>query len=150
MDHRGPLTENYANRKGGNDYDGNRRNGLTTGNGTISNFSTNQSSQDYPHTRAILIQEAKYKFVPVNENQERRDTRNQNNQTNAGIEQPRNSNANNDKKRTTKTATTTTKECNNQDKKQQQQNQQPQAVNPQQLQNKLRGILANMQDKWLT
>ena len=21
MDHRGPLTENYANRKGGNDYD---------------------------------------------------------------------------------------------------------------------------------
>ena len=89
MDHRGPLTENYANRKGGNDYDGNRRNGLTTGNGTISNFSTNQSSQDYPHTRAILIQEAKYKFVPVNENQERRDTRNQNNQTRVGIEQPR-------------------------------------------------------------
>ena len=83
MDHRGPLTENYANRKGGNDYDPseqNRRNGLTTGNGTISNFSTNQSSEDYPHTRAILIQEAKYKFVPVNENQERRDTRNQNNQ----------------------------------------------------------------------
>ncbi|MFZ0444614.1 MAG: CAP domain-containing protein [Bacillus sp. (in: firmicutes)] len=88
MDHRGPLTENYANRKGGNDYDGNRRNGLTTGNGTISNFSTNQSSQDYPHTRAILIQEAKYKFVPVNENQERRDTRNQNNQARVGIEQP--------------------------------------------------------------
>ena len=82
MDHRGPLTENYANRKGGNDYDlrGNRRNGLTTGNGTISSFSTNESSQDYPHTRAILIQDAKYKFVPVNENQERRDTRNQNNQ----------------------------------------------------------------------
>ena len=89
MDHRGPLTENYANRKGGNDYDGNRRNGLTTGNGTISNFSTNQSSQDYPHTRAILIQEAKYKFVPVNENQERRDTGNQNNQAREGIEQPR-------------------------------------------------------------
>ena len=91
MDHRGPLTENYANRKGGNDYDGNRRNGLTTGNGTISNFSTNQSSQDYPHTRAILIQEAKYKFVPVNENQERRDTRNQStkNQAEVGIEQPR-------------------------------------------------------------
>ena len=92
MDHRGPLTENYANRKGGNDYDGNRRNGLTTGNGTISNFSTNESSQDYPHTRAILIQEAKYKFVPVNENQERRDTRNQGyqrNQAEVGIEQPR-------------------------------------------------------------
>ena len=103
MDHRGPLTENYANRKGGNDYDGNRRNGLTTGNGTISNFSTNQSSQDYPHTRAILIQEAKYKFVPVNENQERRDTRNQSNQTNEEIEQPRQATAHNDKSTTTKT-----------------------------------------------
>ena len=34
------------------------------------------------HTlRAILTQDAKYKFVPVNENQERRDTRNQNNQS---------------------------------------------------------------------
>ena len=55
MDHRGPLTENYANRKGGNDYnpsEQNRRNGLTTGNGTISNFSTRESSEDYPHTKS--------------------------------------------------------------------------------------------------
>ena len=84
MDHRGPLTENYANRKGGNDYnpsEQNRRNGLTTGNGTISSFSTRKSSEDYPHTRAIITQEAKYRFVPVNENQDRRDTRNQNNRT---------------------------------------------------------------------
>ena len=57
----------------------NRRNGLTTGNGTTSNFSTKKSSEDYPHTRAIIIQDAKYRFVPVNENQDRRDTRNQNN-----------------------------------------------------------------------
>ena len=57
MDHRGPLTENYANRKGGNDHDlseGNGRNGLTdTGNGTTSSFWTRKSSEDYPHTRAI-------------------------------------------------------------------------------------------------
>ena len=95
MDHRGPLTENYANRKGGNDHDlsegniNNDRNGRTTGNGIISNFSTRKSSEDYPHTRAIRTQDAKYRFVPVNENQERRDTRNQNNQANVGIEQPR-------------------------------------------------------------
>lgn len=95
IDHRGPLTENYANRKGGNEYDlasnGNR-------NGTLSSFSTSKSSRDYPHTRAILIQEAKYKFVPVNENQERRDTRAQRNQARVGIEQPRQ-----EMRRTTKT-----------------------------------------------
>lgn len=97
MDHRGPLTENYANRKGGNDYNpsegniNNDRNGRTTGNGIISNFSTRKSSEDYPHTRAIRTQDAKYRSVPVNENQERRDTRNQNNQrqTTTRVQQPR-------------------------------------------------------------
>ena len=104
MDHRGPLTENYANRKGGNDYDPseqNRRNGLTNMNGTTSSFSTKKSSEDYPHTRAIRTQDAKYRFVPVNENQDRRDTRNQNNrndQHKIGTEQPRQEQtSNNDK-----------------------------------------------------
>ena len=95
MDHRGPLTENYANRKGGNDYnpsEQNRRNGLTTGNGITSSFWTRKSSEDYPHTRAIRTQDAKYRSVPVNENQERRGTRNQNNRNDQdyiGTENPR-------------------------------------------------------------
>jgi uncharacterized YkwD family protein len=98
FDHRGPLTENYRNRKGGNDHDlsegnvNNYRNGQTTGNGTTSSFYTRKSSEDYPHTRAIRTQDAKYRFIPVNENQERRDTRYQRdrrNQTELGIEQSR-------------------------------------------------------------
>jgi uncharacterized YkwD family protein len=95
MDHRGPLTENYANRKGGNDYnpsEHNRRNGLTNMNGTTSSFSTKKSSEDYPHTKAMRTQDAKYRFVPVNENQDRGNTRNQNNrndQDRLGIDQPR-------------------------------------------------------------
>ena len=119
MDHRGPLTENYANRKGGNDYDPseqNRRNGLTNMNGTTSSFSTKKSSEDYPHTKAIRTQDAKYRFVPVNENQDRRDTRNQNNQT---IRNMNNQDKNSEQRQ----------EYNNQDKKQLE-NQQPQAVNP--------------------
>ena len=104
FDHRGPLTENYANRKGGNDYNPsgqNRGNGLTNinTNGTTSSFWTKESSEEYPHTRAIRTQDAKYRFVPVNENQQRQDTRNQNNQprneqrrTTTGLEQPRNNN----------------------------------------------------------
>jgi uncharacterized YkwD family protein len=96
FDHRGPLTENYANRKGGNDHDlsegnvnNNGRIGNTTGNGTTSSFSTRKSSEDYPHTRPVRTQDAKYRFVPVNDNQERGDTRNQRNQSQVGIEQPR-------------------------------------------------------------
>jgi len=95
IDHRGPLTENYANRKGGNDHDlsdnviRNNSNGQTNGNGTISSFSTKQTSQSYPHTKAILIQEAKYKFVPVNENQQKKNTNNQKNQAQVGIPQPK-------------------------------------------------------------
>ncbi|SEN19886.1 uncharacterized protein, YkwD family [Mesobacillus persicus] len=31
----------------------------------ISSYKTNKSSKDYPHTRAILIREAKYQYVPI-------------------------------------------------------------------------------------
>ena len=123
MDHRGPLTENYANRKGGNDYnpsEQNRRNGLTTGNGTTSSFWTRKSSEDYPQTRAIRTQDAKYRSVPVNENQERRDTRNQNNRNDQdyiGTENPRQ-----EQRRTTTRAQQPRQETTR--------NQQPQAVNP--------------------
>lgn len=74
FDHRGPLTENYANRKGGNQYDLDEVNNR---NGSLSSLSTSKSSTDYPHTRAILTQEAKYKFAPVNENQNERGQQNQ-------------------------------------------------------------------------
>lgn len=36
----------------------------------ISNLSTNISSNDYPHTRALLTQDAKYKFVEINPTQD--------------------------------------------------------------------------------
>lgn len=41
-------------------------NELDNNNGEISNISTNLSSQNYPHTRAILTQDAKYRSMPVN------------------------------------------------------------------------------------
>ncbi len=31
----------------------------------ISSYKTNKSSKDYPHTRAILVREARYQFVPI-------------------------------------------------------------------------------------
>ena len=34
----------------------------------ISNYNTDKNSTNYPHTRAVLIQEARYQFVPVNPN----------------------------------------------------------------------------------
>ncbi|WP_428911259.1 CAP domain-containing protein [Niallia sp. Krafla_26] len=87
MDHRGPLTENYDNRKGGNEYD---LTAVNNRNGSLSSLTTSKSSKDYPHTRAIRIQEARYKFVPINEYQEgRRTTQGQRNQAQVGIEQPR-------------------------------------------------------------
>ena len=125
MDHRGPLTENYANRKGGNDYnpsEQNRRNGLTNMNGTTSSFSTKKSSEDYPHTKAIRTQDAKYRLVPVNDNQDRRGTRNQNNRNDQdyiGTENPRQ-----EQRRTTTRAQQPRQETTRN------QNQQPQAVNP--------------------
>jgi uncharacterized YkwD family protein len=112
MDHRGPLTENYANRKGGNDRDfsegnvNNGRDGRITGNGIISSFSTRKSSEDYPQTRAIRTQDAKYRFVPVNENQERRDIRNQRNDAQVGNEQPIQQNQNRQQQVTTPSRTT--------------------------------------------
>lgn len=85
FDHRGPLTENYANRKGGNEY---TPNAVNHRNGSISNIYTSKSSKDYPHTRAILTQEAKYRFAPVNEGQENQRIRREQNQDRIRNEQP--------------------------------------------------------------
>nr|WP_315970090.1 CAP domain-containing protein [Bacillus tuaregi] len=38
----------------------------------LSSLKTSQSSNKYPHTKAVLIQEARYQFIPVNPNQDNR------------------------------------------------------------------------------
>jgi uncharacterized YkwD family protein len=86
FDHRGPLTENYANRKGGNEYN---PNAVNHRNGSISNIYTSKSSKDYPHTRAIRTQDAKYRSAPVNENQDNQYSRYRQNQDRYGFRQPR-------------------------------------------------------------
>ena len=90
FDHQGPLTEDYNrdNRNGANRIDRNRvnvndrnnnnifindkrRNGNVTNvsnKNDISSSNTNMSSNQFPHTRAILIQEARYQVVPFNPN----------------------------------------------------------------------------------
>ncbi len=89
FDHQGPLTEDYDNnRNNRNNGDrttlrnrvqnnmnvtnrGNNNNpmnvtnrGNNGSNMNISNYSTDKNSTNYPHTRAVLIQEARYQFVP--------------------------------------------------------------------------------------
>ncbi|MFB6466917.1 CAP domain-containing protein [Cytobacillus sp. Hz8] len=66
VDRNGPLTEEYDVNNNDNDFDisGKRyhRNKMLN----ISDANTSLSSNNYPHTRPVLIQEAKYKFVRVN------------------------------------------------------------------------------------
>ena len=80
-DHRGPLTENDTN-----DWN---KNPNKNGTPLISNFSTPMSSYEYPHTKSVLTQDARYQFLPVDP---RQDTRSQTQfrqryQGNAGLEQ---------------------------------------------------------------
>lgn len=82
IDNAGPLTEDYdLNRDRDNGFrtrninndDNNKWIDQTNGrnhknknnDSTISSYNTNMSSQNYPHTKAILIQDAKYQFAPV-------------------------------------------------------------------------------------
>ncbi|MBB6445789.1 CAP domain-containing protein [Bacillus benzoevorans] len=98
FDHQGPLTEDYNNdndrrynRNGTrliNTTDNNRDNGDRTSfrnrvqnnvnvnnwrnndrNPNISSYQTTKNSTNYPQTRAVLVQEARYQFVPVDPNQ---------------------------------------------------------------------------------
>lgn len=84
FDHQGPLTEDYNRNDGKNRDNGdktsirnrgqnnvnvnNRRS--TVQNPNISSYQTSKNSSSYPHTRAVLVQEARYQFVPVNPNQD--------------------------------------------------------------------------------
>ena len=81
----GPLTEDYNKERGDMDFgtrrwDNNGANGRGNGidnygartngdrNGgdaNLSSFSTNRSSENYPHTRAIIVREAQYQYVPT-------------------------------------------------------------------------------------
>ncbi|WP_338472010.1 CAP domain-containing protein [Niallia sp. XMNu-256] len=87
IDHRGPLTENYRNRKGGNEYNSNSANNR---NGSISTaVYTSKSSNNFPHTKAIRTQDARYRYAPADENQENRFNRYRQNQDRYGYRQRR-------------------------------------------------------------
>ena len=65
-DHRGPLTKNNSNDFT-NDWNNNpNRNGAPI----ISNFSTPMSSNEYPQTQSVPIQDARYQFLPVDPRQD--------------------------------------------------------------------------------
>ena len=69
-DHRGPLTENDSNdstKDFTNDWNKNpNKNGAPI----ISNFSTSMSSNEYPQTQSVPIQDARYQFLPVDPRQD--------------------------------------------------------------------------------
>ena len=69
-DHRGPLTENDTDdftKDYTNDWNNNpNKNGAPI----ISNFSTPMSSNEYPHTKSVQTQDARYQFLPVDPRQD--------------------------------------------------------------------------------
>lgn len=70
MNNRGTNAEDYTN-----DWNRNKNstwNDNNDNNSVISNYSTPMSSKQYPHTRAVLIQEARYQFLPTNPRQDTR------------------------------------------------------------------------------
>jgi len=61
------ATNNKTNKTARNqNYDN------TGDNPNLSSLNTSQSSNKYPHTRAVLVQEARYQFIPVNPTQDNR------------------------------------------------------------------------------
>ncbi len=73
IDHNGPLTEDYTNRDN-NDRDldvnlfDNRKN-RRNHDDMISAYQTNLDSSQYPHTRAVLVRDAKYQFIRLDPTQ---------------------------------------------------------------------------------
>ncbi|WP_308161439.1 CAP domain-containing protein [Bacillus sp. ISL-46] len=71
IDHNGPLTEDYTNNNNSesdsdvNFYNNKRKNKKNYNNNDdmISAYQTNLNSNQYPHTRAVLIRDAKYQFI---------------------------------------------------------------------------------------
>ena len=70
IDHNGPLTEDYTNRNNSeSDLDFNlyndQRKSRKNNRDMISAYQTTLNSDQYPHTRAVLIQDAKYQYTTV-------------------------------------------------------------------------------------
>lgn len=72
IDHNGPLTEDYTNTNNSqsdtdrNFYNKNRKKIKRNNNDDmISAYQTSLNSNQYPHTRAILIQDAKYQYITI-------------------------------------------------------------------------------------
>ena len=72
---------NHNNRNNFNDVD--RLDGVDRVDDNISSTKTSVPSDKYPHTRAIIVQEAKFKAVPQNEGSAKKDTGTPDDQTNA-------------------------------------------------------------------
>ena len=71
-DHRGPLTE-IDTDDFTKDYTNNwNKNPNKNGAPIISNFSTPMSSNEYPHTKSVQTQDARYQFLPVDPRQDTR------------------------------------------------------------------------------
>ncbi|MGJ7910163.1 CAP domain-containing protein [Neobacillus sp. LXY-1] len=68
IDHNGPLTEDYRNRGRDDDDDNLFRTG-TNRHDMISAYQTTLNSDQYPHTQAVVVKDAKYSFVPIGSNQ---------------------------------------------------------------------------------
>ncbi len=74
IDHNGPLTEDYTNRNN-NDRDldlnlfNDNRKIRRNNDDMISAYQTNLDSNQYPHTQAVLIRDAKYQFVRLDPSQ---------------------------------------------------------------------------------
>ncbi len=75
IDHNGPLTEDYSNRNNSqSDLDGNmfsnrKKVRKNNNNDMISAYQTTMNSDQYPHTRAVLTQDAKYQFIRIDPRQ---------------------------------------------------------------------------------
>lgn len=65
LEQEGPLTEEYSVNNRDNEFDISGKRYHRNGALNISDANTSLSSKKYPHTRPILIQEAKYQFVRI-------------------------------------------------------------------------------------
>ncbi|WP_235714563.1 CAP domain-containing protein [Neobacillus dielmonensis] len=74
IDHNGPLTEDYNNNDNNDpDFDANlfnnRNKNKKDHDDTISAYQTTLNSSQYPHTRAVLMRDAKYQFIQIDPRQ---------------------------------------------------------------------------------
>ena len=74
IDHNGPLTEDYTNTNNSqSDLDvnlfntkrKNKKNYYKNDDDMISSYQTSLNSNQYPHTRAVLIRDAKYQYIKI-------------------------------------------------------------------------------------